>query len=165
MRALVWGASGRVVGIGGFHGPPGGDWLRDYAPDGVEFGYTVFEEFRRQGIAYESCSLDKSSLYMEAAPRFATGEVEIPEDATLLRELRLLERRRGSAGRDRVDHPGREHDDLANSVAGALWLAARGTGSYEITLGPMREMAQEFREMGGVFSSTPGERIASRFDW
>lgn len=54
MRALVWEASGRVVGIGGFHGPPGGDWLRDYAPEGVEFGYTVFEEFRRQGIAYES---------------------------------------------------------------------------------------------------------------
>lgn len=48
------GAGRRVVGVSGFHGPPGGVWLRDYAPRGVEFGYTVFEGYRRQGIAYES---------------------------------------------------------------------------------------------------------------
>jgi RimJ/RimL family protein N-acetyltransferase len=44
----------RVVGVSGFHGPPGGAWLRDYAPEGVEFGYTVYREYRRQGIAYEA---------------------------------------------------------------------------------------------------------------
>jgi len=38
----------------------------------------------------------------------------------LLRELRGLERRRSSAGRDRVDHRPGAHDDLANAVAGAI---------------------------------------------
>ena len=42
----------------------------------------------------------------------------------LLRELRGLERRPGAAGRDRVDHRPGAHDDLANSAAGALVLAA-----------------------------------------
>ena len=53
-RALVLEAERRVVGVGGFHGPPGGDWLHEFAPHGVEFGYTVFEEHRRRGFAYES---------------------------------------------------------------------------------------------------------------
>jgi hypothetical protein len=45
------------------------------------------------------------------------------EQAELMRELRGLERRRGSSGRDRVDHRAGSHDDLANSAAGALVLA------------------------------------------
>jgi hypothetical protein len=34
------------------------------------------------------------------------------------------ERRRGSAGRDRIDHRPGEHDDVANSVAGVANLLA-----------------------------------------
>ena len=37
-------------------------------------------------------------------------------------ELRRLERKRGRAGKDSVDHPPRLHDDLANSVAGVSYL-------------------------------------------
>jgi hypothetical protein len=40
----------------------------------------------------------------------------------LLRELRGLERRRGTSGRDRVDHRAGQHDDRANSAALALTL-------------------------------------------
>ena len=43
---------------------------------------------------------------------------EIPDDEVLLRQLRMLERRRGSSGRDRVDHPRGGHDDRANVLAG-----------------------------------------------
>jgi RimJ/RimL family protein N-acetyltransferase len=43
-----------VIGIGGFHGPPGGAWLRDVAPGGVEFGYTIFARDRRRGYAAEA---------------------------------------------------------------------------------------------------------------
>ena len=49
-RALVLTCGNRVVGVSGFHGPPGGAWLKEYAPDGVEFGYTVFEDHRRMGM-------------------------------------------------------------------------------------------------------------------
>jgi [ribosomal protein S5]-alanine N-acetyltransferase len=44
----------RVIGVIGCHGPPGGEWLRELAPGGVEFGYTVVPEWRRQGIAREA---------------------------------------------------------------------------------------------------------------
>ena len=46
---------------------------------------------------------------------------ELPDDRTLLRQLRALERRTSPSGKDRVDHPQRvgAHDDFANSVAGA----------------------------------------------
>jgi RimJ/RimL family protein N-acetyltransferase len=53
-RAMVRQDDGHAVGVTGFHGPPGGAWLRDYAPDGVELGYTVFPAYRRQGYAAEA---------------------------------------------------------------------------------------------------------------
>ena len=43
-----------MIGVTGFHGRPGGEWLRDFAPDGVEFGYTIFEGDRRRGYAAEA---------------------------------------------------------------------------------------------------------------
>lgn len=53
-RAIVCRASRAMAGVSGFHGPPGGAWLADFAPGGVEFGYTVFEPFRRLGFASEA---------------------------------------------------------------------------------------------------------------
>lgn len=53
-RAMVLLAERAVIGVAGFHGPPGGEWLADYAPGAVEFGYTVFEAYRRQGYAAEA---------------------------------------------------------------------------------------------------------------
>lgn len=53
-RAVVLKSEARMVGVTGFHGPPGGAWLREYAPQGVEFGYTIFEGYRRKGYATEA---------------------------------------------------------------------------------------------------------------
>jgi hypothetical protein len=50
-----------------------------------------------------------------------------------LAELRGLERRRGTAGRDRVDHRPGSHDDRANSVAGVVYLAG-ARDFYDIDL-------------------------------
>lgn len=44
----------RVIGVAGFHGPPGGEWLSEFAPGGLEFGYTVYPPWRRQGFAFEA---------------------------------------------------------------------------------------------------------------
>ena len=54
LRAVVLRSEARVIGVTGFHGPPGGAWLEEHAPDGVEFGYTIFEGDRRQGFATEA---------------------------------------------------------------------------------------------------------------
>lgn len=53
-RAVVLADEARVVGVAGFHGPPGGEWLRAFAPGGVEFGYTIFPPDRRRGFAAEA---------------------------------------------------------------------------------------------------------------
>ncbi len=63
-----------------------------------------------------------SEIYLSVEPIFQTGKVPIPDNRQLVGELRSLERRTTKSGKDSVDHPPSGHDDMANSVAGALWL-------------------------------------------
>jgi hypothetical protein len=81
-------------------------------------------EFLKHGIIYQASQKDRSSLYLELLPMVLSGKVELLENKSLLAELRSLERRTRSGGRDSVDHPPRGKDDLANACAGALTLAA-----------------------------------------
>ena len=85
------------------------------------------EAFRSHGIEYAVVELDRSRLYLELLPVINAGTIELPDDDKLLRELRGLERQRGSAGRDRVDHPAGQHDDRANAVAGVVNELAQAT--------------------------------------
>jgi len=80
------------------------------------------EAFRSQGIRYDVADKPKSDLYLGLLAAVNSGSVELPDDEHLLRELRGLERRRGSSGRDRVDHRPGSHDDRANAVAGLVDL-------------------------------------------
>jgi len=91
------------------------------------------EQFRANGITYEASKLDRSALYLELLPAVNAERVLLLDNERLLRELRMLERRRGQGGRDKVDHPRGEHDDLANAVAGATHeLAARMPRQFTI---------------------------------
>jgi hypothetical protein len=83
------------------------------------------EAFRSQKIDVEVSALDRSALYLEMLPVVNAGLVELPDDPQLLRELRGLERRRGTAGRDRVDHRPGSHDDRANALAGVISLLGK----------------------------------------
>lgn len=87
-------------------------------------GEWVPSAFREHSISYETSELVKSDIYLNAEPLFATGAVQLLDQRQLLTELRQLERRTGSS-KDRIDHPPRGHDDLANAACGALWLASR----------------------------------------
>jgi len=78
------------------------------------------EQFRAHGIRYRCSELDRSRLYLELLPKVNAATVQLLDDPKLLRELRSLERRRGTSGRDRVDHRPGEHDDRANAVAGVV---------------------------------------------
>jgi hypothetical protein len=84
----------------------------------------VLEGFRAHGITYAPSVQDRSNLYLEMLPLMNASRVALLDVPELLRELRGLERRRGIAGRDRIDHAPGQHDDRANAVAGALALAA-----------------------------------------
>jgi len=84
----------------------------------------VSEHFRANGITYRPSDRDRSAIYLDLLPAVNAEKVLLLDDAELLRELRGLERRRGTSGRDRVDHRPGQHDDRANAAAGALTLVA-----------------------------------------
>jgi RimJ/RimL family protein N-acetyltransferase len=54
VRAMILRETRQLVGQIGCHTGPDPDYLRESAPGGVEFGFTVFEPFRRQGFAREA---------------------------------------------------------------------------------------------------------------
>ena len=80
------------------------------------------EAFRSHEVFYELAAQDRSALYLDLLPLVNSGRVELLDLVDLLRELRGLERRRGTSGKDRVDHRPGAHDDRANAVAGLVSL-------------------------------------------
>jgi RimJ/RimL family protein N-acetyltransferase len=54
LRAVGLRETGTMIGFIGFHTLPGPEYLNPYAPGSVEFGYTIFEEYRGQGYASEA---------------------------------------------------------------------------------------------------------------
>jgi RimJ/RimL family protein N-acetyltransferase len=54
IRAMTLREGRIMIGTIGFHSAPGGDYLRRFSPEGVEFGFTVFPPYRRKGFAREA---------------------------------------------------------------------------------------------------------------
>lgn len=88
----------------------------------------VDSAFDKVGIQYSPCEKAKSDLYLNLEGYINTGMIELPDDKILIAELTSLERRRGKAGKDSVDHPPRGNDDLANAVAGLAFEGMRTEG-------------------------------------
>ena len=80
----------------------------------------VAEGFQRHGIQYRYSERDRTAIYLDMLSRVNAGDVRLLDLPELLRELRGIERRRGTSGRDRCDHRPGAHDDLAVSASGVL---------------------------------------------
>ena len=78
------------------------------------------ERFREHGITYEPAVKTKSDLYRELLPLLNSRRVELLDHPRLIAQLCSLERRTARGGRDSIDHPPGQHDDIANAVAGVL---------------------------------------------
>jgi hypothetical protein len=115
----------------------------------------VLEGFRSHGLTYVPSTRDRSTIYLELLPLVNADRVRFLDLPDLLRELRGLERRRGMAGRDRIDHRPGQHDDRANAAAGALVLAAdQHPGAAEVVswaLAACRDRDNVRQTLGPVF--------------
>jgi hypothetical protein len=80
--------------------------------------------WRALGFEYLQSRKVKAEIYLECVPLWRRGVVHMANVPALVRELRLLERQTHRSGKDTVNHPRNEHDDLANVVCGVLWRLA-----------------------------------------
>ena len=68
LRAIGLRETKTMVGHIGFHTLPGAEYLKSYAPGSVEFGYSIFPNYRRMGYAREA---------VQALMDWATREHEV----------------------------------------------------------------------------------------
>jgi hypothetical protein len=117
------------------------------------------EAFRRHGITYAHSARVKSDLYLNLLPLITMGRLDLPPDPELIKQAKLLERRRGAQGKDTIDHPVGTHDDRINAVALVIAaLPATAVGDPSLVLaGPraagMRAWLAEHGEYGPVIES------------
>lgn len=78
--------------------------------------------FARHGIRLLPADKPKSDLYTDLLPPLNSGLVRLLDHPAMAAQLVQLERRTSRGGRDSIDHSPGGHDDLANSVAGAVHL-------------------------------------------
>jgi phage terminase large subunit-like protein len=85
-------------------------------------GETFRSDFEGHGIRYEVCGLSKSKLYEALEPILNGGRAIFPNVPEVEQQLLGLVWRGG-----KIDHPGGEHDDWSNAVAGLVHLLAADT--------------------------------------
>jgi hypothetical protein len=78
------------------------------------------ERFAVHGITYNAAAKPKSDLYRDLLPIINGRRVELLDHPKLVAQLCALERRTWRGGRDSIDHPPNQHDDIINCCAGAL---------------------------------------------
>ena len=118
----------------------GGEWPR--------------EQFAKHGIRYVPSDKVKSAIYLEFLPLLNSGRVELLDHPRLISQLCSLERRTSRGGKDSIDHPKGAHDDVVNSAAGALVLAAAGPPGFYISDEQMARL-----RAGTLLRTPPRKRI------
>lgn len=110
-RALTLTGTTVVVGRIGFHTAPGPDYLEEYAPGGVEIGYTIYPGYRGRGYATEACG----HLMAWARSEHGVSRFVLSISPTNTASLRIAEK----LGFARIG----EHDDPDD---GLEWVFATG---------------------------------------
>jgi terminase large subunit-like protein len=89
------------------------------------------QPFRDRGHFYKLFERDKSAIYRDSLPVFNSRHVRLLDHRVCIGQLVALERRPGSSGRDKIDHPRGGHDDVCNAVCLAIVLATTKRRRFE----------------------------------
>ena len=87
-------------------------------------GETFRADFQADGIYYDVSQLSRSQLYETFEPKLNAGLVELLDISKLQEQLLTLVVK----GSGRIDHMSGDHDDWANTAAGAVVSVATTTG-------------------------------------
>jgi hypothetical protein len=109
----------------------------------------VVEAFAKTGIKYVQSDRDRSEIYLDCLPLFTAGRARLIENARMVAQFAALERRTFSTGKDRVDHGRAGHDDVCNSAAGVLVLAASKKAPFVVTSAVLARASTPRRSMYG----------------
>ena len=88
--------------------------------------------FARNGVTLTHSERDRSQIYADALPLFASGRAKLIDNPRLIAQFAALERRTFPTGKERIDHGSQGHDDMCNAAAGALVLAAGQASRAEL---------------------------------
>jgi hypothetical protein len=80
-------------------------------------GQWPVEAFGKVGIRYEHTPKVKNDHYIDVLPLLNSRRIALLDNGRLINQLVSLERQINRGGRDTIDHPRNQHDDLANAVA------------------------------------------------
>jgi hypothetical protein len=92
----------------------------------AEHGITYRENIMRKRADGTEQALDRSMIYLSWLPLATSGRVVLLDLPRMASQFVALERRAFPSGNDKIQHPDGKHDDIANSVAGAMVLASHG---------------------------------------
>lgn len=85
LRAVGLRETKSMIGFIGFHALPGAEYLSSYAPGAVEFGYTVFPDYRKMGYASEAAgALMQWAIQEHGVTRFVLSISPINEPSLRL---------------------------------------------------------------------------------
>jgi hypothetical protein len=95
-------------------------------------GEWIVEQMGKFGIRVEQSAKSKSELYLDMLAVISSGRVELLDHDRAVNQIVSLERRNRSGGRASIDAPPSQHEDIANSIAGAISISLFKYGSYNI---------------------------------
>lgn len=99
------------------------------------------ERFAAYEIGYNVSERTKNDIYLEFLPLANSGRVRLLDHNKMQAQFIGLERRTGK-GKDSIDHAPKGHDDVCNSVAGALVNLACQVELDYMSTGVRRESAE-----------------------
>jgi hypothetical protein len=95
----------------------------------------VATAFEKRGVGHNHCELPRSALYLNLLPHLNSRTVRLLDNQRAVSQIASLERRTGRGARDTIDHPRDAHDDVANAIAGLVYVAAQRPKTETIYVG------------------------------